>query len=245
MISSSLRGKNWLFTLIVLLLFASASYADSTQLTLTSVGNATVVGNVYVDPYVATVGTGSTAVSTYAICDDWSDNSYVNASWNATIGGITSAGLTGTPLFGNGLSSTQQQTLYSEVAYLATMLLTNNPNPTQQAGISFAIWNLTYPYGTNKDGTAPSTFLNTYGTAAQIAAYNAANAALANAINTNSLGGSYSFEILTPSPLGTNEPQEFLVRAPESSAAVMLGADLFGLLGLVFVFRRRLLRQIQ
>jgi len=49
-----------------------------------------------------------------------------------------------------------------------------------------------------------------------------------------------SFLIYTP--INGGPPQEFIVRAPESSAALLFGADLLGLLGLVVVFRRRSLR---
>src|SRR5690348_17547289 len=51
-------------------LFGTVASADTT-ITLTGVGDQATVGNVYVDPYTATIGT---ATNVPVICDDWSNN---------------------------------------------------------------------------------------------------------------------------------------------------------------------------
>ena len=239
--------KSWYLTAIAVLAFAAASFGQVTM-SLTGVGDGVVVDNsnygfgVYVDPYTATVGG---VPNTPVICDDWSDNSYVGTTWTANVSNISSSGLTGsTLLFGNSLGSgpPTQQTLYQEVAYLATLLLENNGNANMQAGISFAIWNLTYPYNSNQESPSPAAFLDSSGNSGAIADYNWAMGQLQTAINTNTLGNADSFEILTPTTPGV--AQEFLVETPESSTIVMLGADLLGMLALAFVFRRRILQPI-
>lgn len=241
MTTISLHLKNWFLTLVALLLFASVSLADTTKVTLTSVGNGTAVGNVYVGPYVATLGSGSTAVSTYVLCDDWSDNTYLNESWTATI--YTLSPLSGTPLFGN------NQSLYNAMAWLGSHLLANPTDKTLQADISFAIWELSYgANNTAKETPAPTSSI--YPVDQSVVA-----GLISQALNSGFDGSGW--EILTPisgtascpgyanSTCPSSPPQEFLVYAPESSAVVMLGADMFGLLALVFVFRRRLLRPTQ
>jgi hypothetical protein len=249
---NSLVRKYWYLTAIAVLLFASASFAQT--LTLTGVGtNPTVEAGVYVDPYNGTFTNGSTTVSTLVICDDWFDNSSVGPIWNVNVGTISSGTLSGTPLFtGNGITT---QTLYQEVAFLATLLLQNNGNGAEQAGISFALWELTatmgtYPNSNPADSSNPLATLEAalgsgYASSQVYLDYVAANTALNNAVKNGTLvSSSDSFEILTPNPETSGEAQEFLVKTPESSATVLLGADLFGLLGLAIVFRRRLLRPI-
>jgi len=241
--------KSWYLTAIAVLVLASASFAGTTVVALTGVGNGTVVNNssagfgVYVNPYTATVGG---VPNTPVICDDWSDNSYVGTTWVANVSNVGPGGLTGNTLLfgnpGNGSGPLSQQQLYQQVAFLATLLLQNYGNANMQAGISFAIWNLTYPYNANQESPSPSTFLSGSGDSGAITDYNWAMAQLTNAINTNSLSGAYSFEILTPTQKGV--AQEFLVQTPESSTIVMLGADLLGVLALAFFFRRRVFQPI-
>lgn len=231
--------------IVAVLAFASRSFAGTTTISLTGVGNGATVwdgayGGVYVDPYTATVGG---VANTPVICDDWSDNSYVGTTWVANVGTLNSSGISGgTPLFGNvgnGGGPLSQQQLYQEVAFLSTLLLENNGNADMQAGISFAIWNLTYPYNTNQELPSPMSFLDGSGDTNALTDFSWAMTQLQNAINTNSLSGAYSFEVLTPQQLGV--AQEFLVQAPESSSMILLAADMLGLLALAFLFRKRLL----
>lgn len=229
-------------TLILVLLAAAATaIADpltpTTPVTLTGVGDGSTVGSVYVDPYTATVGGVS---NTSVICDDWSDNSYINESWTANVTNVATAGTSGTPLFGN------NQTLYNELAWLATQLLANPTNPTRQAEVSFAMWELTYgANGTSTESPSPSTYLSEYGTAAEQSAVATLLSEAASEGGFNSSG----WEILTPNtsdpitcsggPCPSTPPQEFLVYVPEPPAPVLLGA---GLATLIFLFRRRMVR---
>jgi len=252
---NKLHRKQWILTAAAVIVFASASLAQTTtSITLTGVGDGSVVTNptyfgVYVDPYTATVG-GTSNVS--VICDDWSDNSYVPETWTAyvnTVAAATNGTATPSPLFGNGT------TTYEELAWLGTQLLANPTNQTVQAEISFAIWELTYGVnGTKQEVPDPTTFLagaangSTYQSA--ISGANGLLAQAAAAVTAGYKGAGW--EILTPdtgasisSPgSSTNPPQEFLVYTPESSSGILLAADMFGLLGLAIVFRRRLLRPI-
>jgi len=236
---SSLLRKYWFLTVISLLFFASASLAQTT-LTLTGVGDGATVGNIYVDPYQGTIGTSSTPAS--VICDDWADNSYPNTTWNVNVEKIAPT-LTGSPLFGN------NQALYNEAAFLSSLLLATATNTTKQAEISFALWQLTYssyPYK-SAESTTPFAYLASNSSSA---IYNGAQTYLCEATGgCQGYAGEASYnasgwEILTPTPGGTGESQEFLVYTPESSATILFGADMLGLLGLAIVFRRRLLRPI-
>jgi len=268
--ANRLFRKYWYLTVAAVLLFASASFAQTT-VTLTGVGDSATLGNVYVDPYTATVGNYS---SVSVICDDWSDNTYLNETWQAnvtTLSSVTNSSTT--PLFAksgtNAKGTTTPATLYTELAYLGSLLMANSLNPTSQIEISFAMWELTYNYAPNPEATSPSTYLSQNGTAAEISEVSTLLTNLpADIAGFNTTGWS----ILTPTgsgiscsggPCPTAPPQEFLVynlgngngngetgggggtSAPESSATVLFGADMLGLLGLVVVFRRRLLGQIQ
>jgi len=242
---SSLLRKYWYLTAVALLVFASASsFAQTTTVANANVGNATVVGNVYVDPYTATVGGVN---STYVICDDWSDNTYIGESWTANVGTIGST-LTGTPLFGN------QPQVYAEAAWLATQLLANPTNQTLQAEISFAIWELTYPYAPHPESPGPTAYLAGL-TASGIPGLTASAIQSAISGTPSSIGllaqanaavnGGYTgsgWEILTPVVGTPGPPQEFLVYTPESSAVILFGADMLGLAALAFFFRRRLVQ---
>jgi len=239
----SVFRRHLFMTAVAVLIVASASFAGTTM-SLTGLGDGASLSsstygfNVYVDPYTGSIAGGPSNVP--VICDDWSDNSYVGTTWNVNVGSIGSGGLSGTPLFGT--PGPAQTNLYQQIAYLSTLLLQNNGNPDMQAGISFAIWQLTYPYNNPQDNPSPINFLNSSGDQNAINDYNWANNQLANAIATNSLGGAYSFEILTPNPLHAS--QEFLVQTPEASTIVMFGAALLGLLTMAFFFRRDALQPV-
>jgi len=239
---SVLLRKYWYLTGAVLLLFGSAAFAQTTTttITLTGVGDGANAGGVFVDPYTAAVGT-MTNVS--VICDDWSDETNIGETWIANVNTI-SPSLTGSPLFGQSLGSAGQQALYNEAAWLASQLLAipiNNPTPAQETAqieISYALWELTCSTTTTCAGQ-PFSVLSGVSSADLAGAQNY----LTEAEGEGGFNAS-GWEILTPTPESSNEPQEFLVYMPESSPGIALGADLLGLLGLVIIFRRRLLRPI-
>jgi len=253
--------RRYLFLTVVSILFlASAALAQTVTMTLTGVNDGANAGGVYVDPYQATIASGPISISTPVICDDWSDETDINETWTANVQNLSSLGGTigTTPIFGN------NSALYNEAAWLATKLLalpTSGPLVTtttenEQIAISYALWELTCGTTIKNCVNAPFSALqsdsavlgvstNTLGGGYQTAwAYY--NAALTNGTNTTDTAG---WQILTPTNGGP--PQEFLVddknlpiTAPESSPGVLLGADMLGLLGLVFLFRRRLSRPI-
>jgi len=261
---NSLLRKYWYLTVAALLLFASASFAQTT-LTLTTAGDGATVGDVYVDPYTATIGPSSVPV----ICDDWSNNTYIQETWTANVATITSSGLPSgaSPMFGT------SSTLYNEVAWLATQLMTppNTGNAAIQAEISFAIWELTYGQnGTNEEMPSPSSYLSANDPSAVNCVGNTDCVSNLIADAQAAVAAGYvgtGWSILTPntsdpitcsgSTCASTPPQEFLVetsllpngappvQAPESSTVILLGADMFGLLGLVFVYRRRLIQPIK
>jgi len=242
----------WAVALI--LLSASASFAQGTAtITLTGVGNATTLGNVYVDPYTATVNLGSGAVSTAVICDDWADDTYVGESWTTNIGAIGATNVSGTPLFGD------NPTLYNELAWLATQLAalpTSNATSAQktlQTELSFAIWELSYDKNGKTAAVDPTTYLNTYapGDASEVSTLlgQAECAVLGTSSGVNGCAGNGGFvgsgwEILTPVTGTSGPPQEFLVDppapAPEPAVAMLFGVGLAGLLGWALVNRRNL-----
>jgi len=243
--------KTWNLGAVALALSACASFAQTTAVTITGVGDGSSVTNpsyfgVYVDPYTATVGG---VANTNVICDDWSDNTFVGESWTAnvsTVASVSSGNMT--PIFAPAASKIASPLtpgqLYDEVAWLATQLLANPTNSTNQAEVSFAIWELTYSYAPTPQMPDPKTFLSgspngsTYQNA--ISGSNGLLAQAAAAVNSGYSGAGW--EILTPVAGTPGPPQEFLVYTPESSAMILFSADMLGLLGLVIVFRRRLFR---
>jgi hypothetical protein len=256
--------RSWFLTVVAVLLFAATSLAQTTTITVTAPApDGAYVGNVYVDPYTGTIGNSTTSVP--VICDDWSNNTYLQESWTANVNTI--APLTGTPMYATGTASANQ-TLYTELAWLGSQLLANSNNPTLQAEYSFAIWQLTYPSypGTNPDSQTPFAYLSSLGTtdnannilaAAQMYLCEATGSAggpacagyTSSAANYNAAG----WEVLTPTGTScTSAPstcptwpaQEFLVYTPEASTIVMLGVELLGILALAFFFRRRALQPV-
>jgi len=250
--SSHLKKYGYL-TAVAVLAFASASFAGTTSMDLTGTGdNATVWDGgmgAYVDPYTATVGG---VANTSVICDDWSNNSYVNETWTATVTTVSSlaSGPSSAVMFGaNSTLGLTQDQLYLEAAWLGTQLLANPTNYANQVAVSFALWELTYnAAGSATETPTPTAFL---AGSSESSYQTTVNTLLANA--KSAVAGGYSgigWEILTPvagssNPSSDGTPQEFLVRTPESSAVVMFSADMLGLLALAFVFRKRLVMPVQ
>jgi hypothetical protein len=132
------------------------------QVTLEYTGNA---NDIYGD-YPGTVNGNPT----YIVCDDWYDHVYTDVPWQATPISAASLNISNiqSTLFGLGgdgniLTPAQGVQLYTELAYLANVLLTAPGQPTAQTnpnatiltvgGVNYsstdvaeAIWNLTSPY---------------------------------------------------------------------------------------------------
>jgi hypothetical protein len=258
----SVLRKYWFLTLVSLLFFASTGLAQQDTITFENGGVYPGVGPAYVNPYSGLVN----GVSTPMICDDWADEVYVGETWTANVTNITSLGSStqNPPYFTNTNASaystlagiklgplTQGQ-LYDAVANLGSeMLALPSGDTSDQTALSYAIWELTC--ATTGASCADQPFNAIYGTSFFSTASADLSAAVTQAESNNPFNAA-GWEILTPTgpgtcsggaPGGCGEPQEFLVYAPESSPGILLGADMIGLLGLVFLFRRRLLRPIQ
>jgi len=232
-----------------LLSSAPFSLAQSTaQVTLTGAGGNIVFDGVYVGPYTGTINGGA---PTSIICDDYSDETYIGESWTATIYGFSSlSSSTGTGFTGvhwGGTSTTSQLVLYEEAAWLTLQML-NLPKSSSMWGYySFAIWDLFVPGADSGLSSAGQSEVSSLIAQAQ----------------QNYASDSYSnFSIYTPGPNAdptcgggpcpTAPPQEFLVEmappsghtvaAAESPTLILLVTDLLGLLALIIVFRRHIIR---
>jgi hypothetical protein len=231
----NLIRKCWYLTAVALLCFAAGAFAQNTaNMALTSAGS-NVLNGVFVGPYTATIG-NTTGVQ--VICDDWADSSYIGETWTAYVNTLQPLSNPSETKWGN------NQLLYDQAAWLVTKMLspgTTCPNTGNCVGdISYALWELTYcsVYSCPSPTTAHTPFASLSGndlTNAQWWLSQAQGMTLASFTP----GEFANFTIYTP--LNGGPPQEFL-RVPESPAAVLLGVDLLALVGLIVVFRRRMVR---
>ncbi len=200
-----------------------------------------VMGYVYVGPYYAMINGVETAV----ICDDFGDESYVPETWTADVFNAPNYVISPTDETRNAykysvLPQPQPYTLaqdYNMVGWLATEMLAYSGNQTTVGDIHYALWAVfdptALPYLQSVDPTdavAASTWLS------NAAAY-ANNSSFISSFTIYSPDTNYP--ISYPGST-TNPPQEFLVHTPEPAALAVLGLDLSGLAGLVFVLRRRM-----
>ena len=195
-----------------------------------------IMDNVYVGPYYASINGG---VPTAVICDDFSDDSYVPETWTADIYntpnyGTTPANETRDAQKWTALNAITPQTYsvaqdYNMVGWLATEMLNNLSNPTTEGELHFALWAVFDP------SALPYLDSNSLSWLSQATAFK------------NDSSYISSFTIYSPDltqPISapgsaTNPPQEFLVHTPEPPVLAVLGLDLSGLAGLVFLLRRR------
>jgi hypothetical protein len=224
-----------LASLLLVSVFALVAHADSVSMQLTGVGNGTVMGGVYVNPYNATVN----GTPTIVICDDFAADSYLGETWTANVS--TFSDLSKTKW---GTSAALQ---YNEAAWLTIQLLQLSPADTAtQSAISFAIWELFTP-------TASLSLNPTQQAATQVWLD-----AVAKASQSFSAGQFSDFVVYTPdaskpimvggtviSP--TNPPQEFLarIRVAEPSALGLLLFNLTAVVGAAFLMRRRVISHVE
>jgi hypothetical protein len=142
-------------------------------------------------------------------CVDFSHDITAGQSWKVIITDLSSADYSSTYL--------KSQNTYLEFVWLITQMI-GTSDKTAQAADQWAIWSLT-------GGSDPFTGLNS----ASTLLFNAQTAV------TGGFTGQ-GWEILTPAP--GNYGQEFVVKTPEPSSLLLLGAGLCGLF--LFQYRKRL-----
>lgn len=232
-----MKFRSWLtaFLVVACLLGASLS-ASAITLTFTGGTHQRTAGNYLVGPYSMMLdsdGTGPQPAQFYAgICDDSAATITAGQSWQATRHEVTADGIVGAKYYNAGAPEASLRN-YLAVTYLAEQLLAL-PTPTAswtgiisdtynatRTAYQWAIWTIF--------NTAPSSPVNVSSLIAS--AYAAVD-------NHGWVGGGWA--VYTPLNLGTNGPQEMLIRTPEASslATLALSVGAFGLLG--FFYRRRL-----
>jgi len=235
-----LLRNGWLAA-VALLCLAPGAFAQN-SMTLTGAGS-NVLGGVYVGPYTATIN----GVSTQVVCDDWAHDTYIGESWSASVTDFSNlSGTQNTTKWS--LTSAQQTQYYEEAAWLMLQMLNPGTACPNSGGdcvgdISFALWSIFDPSALNNLTSGSADYKNAVYWLQQAQA----------AYNNNQLSMSLFSNFLVYSPTGnyscsgascaSTPPQEFLVlKTPELSSTVLLGFDMLGLLGLVALFRKRLLR---
>jgi hypothetical protein len=256
----NIMRKSWLVA--VALICCAASAFGQVNMTLTGPPPGPSMGGIYTSPYTASIDN----VSTPVICDDFTSESFQGLNWTAGVTGL--GALMGTvpsttvkfdhsivnPTPAQALQeAAQQQMDYSVIAYLAMELMQVNQSTsagqTAAGEISYAIWDVFDPAA---DMSSPIAL-----TGAELAGignpldgytsgylYNAEQAVTSLGLTPANFSGrtGYNVTIYTPTP-NQNFTQEFLsVSTPEPSAPALLGVYLSSLVGLIFLFRRRVVR---
>ena len=212
--------------------FATSAFAQ-TNITLTSPGGYAYDG-IYVSPYYATVGG---VANTPIVCDDFTDESYTNSSWSASV----------TP-FSNSMTNTawtnagQSASLYGAVGWLTQQVLAAQAGSTTQIIDTYALWAVfdpsnvahylaAHPITTGSLTTAQlcdDIFGDTTGCTTSTAEK---GGLLYTAENSGFTPSQFGFSVLSPYISGTNTvcnaesgncpAQEFIEVVPESGTAAM------------------------
>lgn len=208
---------------LLFLLLAGNLLADPVTVTFNGVlPPATVVGNVYVNPYSATVTDHGTSTTLTVLCDDFDSTIGNGWSWQANV-------LDASDPEGARFTSIDPN-VYRWLTYLATQLLIayDTHNTTQQGVLSYAMWSVTdTPFNGDKwydYKPAPPEFIN------------AVNDAVSNAKLSTNPNYSSNWKILTPV---TDRGQEFLFRVPEASGVVHLELAMFAVGALLWGLRQK------
>jgi hypothetical protein len=226
----------------------------------------------YIDPYTALIGrAGQTVapingVSTSVICDDFEANiSTSTPPWQAnqiTLGSLLTAdsggvGAGSTAVKFDQGSAAAQALAYVEGAYLATQIFAQAQanNTTAQGEYTYAIWELFDPgvalnwlANNNNDQGAAAAQAGTYlGQALQFA--QSFNGNYSTLSSSQSCLNCLSMFIYTPTQAGIQELDAFdpiapaaVAATPEPSAIALLAVYLLSLIGLILIFRRRVVR---
>jgi hypothetical protein len=225
----------------------------------------------YIDPYTALIGrAGQTVapingVSTSVICDDFEANiSTSTPPWQAnqiTLGALLTSdsggGVGSTTVKFDQSSAAAQAQAYVEGAYLATQIFAaaQAMDTTAQGEYTYAIWELFDPgaainwlQNNNGDGGAAAVQAGVYlSQALQFAQSFSGNfSALSQSPNCPNC---LNMLIYTPTQAGIQELDAFdpiapaaVAATPEPSAIALLAVYLLSLIGLILIFRRRVVR---
>ncbi len=231
--------------------FAAAGIAQQVTMQLTSpTGSGPVLGNVYISPYTALIGAANekansngliTGVSTLVICDDFeTDVSLATPPWQAIATNVASLATETTAdqtlKYDMTASASQQKTDYTVAAYLATEILqaTQQNNIQAEGDLSFALWGLFDQSAT----TGP--FDGQWVTGQDLIN---AKTDLSNAqsyVTNNHLAPSNFSDVTIYTPSPQSASQEYIVvSAAEPPELALFAVELTGLMGLVYLFRRR------
>jgi len=257
--------KQALLSAIALLVLAGGLYATpTTTFTLTGVTTTGQMGGVYTSPYFATIQTGSnTQTGVDVICDDFTDEVWINESWTVvatSLASLPALGANSPVLWDTGATAQQQIQDYMTAAILSAELLAiNNPSTQQAEDLSFAIWDVFDPgasSGLSAGDQANITGAGGYLPTAEALAASDLAAAHGNIAAALALDNIANVEIYTANPKsggavtycpngpgGCSAPQEFLViNMAEPPSPALLAVDLLAVLGLVLFVRRRMVR---
>ena len=125
--------------LAMLLLVAPFAFGQGSVGINMNNGGPYVMNGVYVGAYNATVNGQSSKI----ICDDFSDDTYLNESWTANVTSFSNLGSSKTPMW---TSQNNSSTLYADAAWLATqMLAPANQSNNVQGYLAYALWSLFNP----------------------------------------------------------------------------------------------------
>jgi hypothetical protein len=135
------------------LCFAGGAIAQ-VNMTLTGVGTGSVMGGVYISPYVASID----GVSTYVICDDFMTDVWGDDTWKANEYSLSDVGPSGPQKFTKpDWSPYTIEQEYDAAALLADDLIANMSNAALAGEYSFAIWTIFDPAAVNGYGGNPLT----------------------------------------------------------------------------------------
>jgi len=262
----SLLRKYWYLTVVALLCCAPMAFGQSLTLQSGVTSNPSEAG-IYTGAYPFTLTSNGAQSNIVGVCDDFADEIYIGEQWTVNVNTFTNIGSTalGAPMWGTltGTGYTPGQ-LYQQAAWLVEQMNANVGNSAVVSAISYAIWQVFDPPG-NSDTSfqwltandpsalgAAQSWLTAAELASNYGSVNAANFEILTPTSTNptapfsNAGASSVVSGTCTSGVTCGQPQEFIVeiQTPETSAGILFGADMLGLLGLAIVFRRRLLRPI-